>query len=78
MDIQKCIAEENHNTLDAKETTLQLTMKEKIDLKTCAVKCVLCEGNPVNYKRYIVYKNLRKLKYPPLRYKQPVMNLTKK
>lgn len=34
------------------------------------VKCVLCEGNhPANYKGCMVYKEIQKSKYPPLRNK---------
>ena len=35
-------------------------------------KCVLCEGNhPANYKGCSVYRELQKIKYPPLRERRP-------
>lgn len=46
-----------HNTLDC-------ARKDRSD----NVRCVLCEGNhPANYKGCSVYKELQKVKYPPLR-----------
>lgn len=54
--------------------TVQCPRKER----SSDVKCVLCEGNhPANYKGCIIYKELQKNKFPPLRNKQPSQFTTK-
>lgn len=48
---------ENHSTMACPRKT-----------RSDSVKCVLCDGNhPANYKECIVYKQIQKAKYPPLR-----------
>lgn len=41
--------------------------------KSTNIKCVLCKGNdPANYRGCQVYKELQKIKHPPLRKKEVI------